>query len=107
MTELQHHTAAQADTTPTVWILSKGEMNEGGRILGVFLDRAFARDSFIAEAVEIDNRFGIDTVEPDPSGALRVEGGCDWVDLVPHSVVTRTPTPALIPGDRISGSTRR
>jgi hypothetical protein len=82
-----HHSQPDAKT-PTVWILSKGEMYEGGRILGVFLDRDLARGAFTVEAQTISNRFGIDEVQPGADGSIRLEGGCDWVDLVPHAVVT-------------------
>jgi hypothetical protein len=63
-------------------------MHEGGHILGVFLDRDLARGAFTAEAQAISDRFGIDDIQPDADGSIRIEGGCDWVDLIPHAVVT-------------------
>ncbi|MEV4975564.1 hypothetical protein [Streptomyces scopuliridis] len=89
MTDVQRrHTAQTTTGGPVVWILSKGEMYEGGTIVGVFLDRDLARGAFTTEAQTIQNTFSIDNIEQCDDGAIRVEGGCDWVDLVPHTVVT-------------------
>lgn len=72
---------------PTVWILSNGELHEGGTIIGVYLDRELARGAFVKEAQALDARFGIDDARQEDDGALHLEGGCDWVALEPHPVV--------------------
>ncbi|TXS34755.1 hypothetical protein [Streptomyces sp. OR43] len=71
---------------PVVWILSKGEMYEGGTIRGVYLDRDLARGALTAAAQELP--FAIDDVRQDDDGAIHIEGGCDWISLKPHPVVT-------------------
>lgn len=89
MTDLQRREAEQTTPTgPVVWILSKGEMYEGGHIIGVFLDRHLARGAFTTEALTIQNVFSIDNAEQTDDGTIRVEGGCDWLELEPHHVVT-------------------
>lgn len=72
-----------------VWILSKGEMHEGGHVLGVYADRDLARGAFLTEAQEIDRTFGISSADQAADGALELIGGCDWVSLEPHDVITR------------------
>jgi hypothetical protein len=75
-----------------VWILSKGEMHEGGNIIDVYLDRDLAHGDFVTHAREIHGRFGIDDLTPAEDGSIRLYGGCDWLALEPHTVRTR---PAL------------
>ena len=70
MTDIQlagHHHNAQQDG-PVVWILSTGELSEGGNIVGVYLDRDLAYGDFMDQARQIDDRFGIDTVRPEDDG---------------------------------------
>ncbi|WP_432077814.1 hypothetical protein [Streptomyces sp. YPW6] len=74
--------------TPTVWILSEGEMHEGGTIVGVYLDRDLARGALTARAQRLHERFTIDDARQDDDGSIHIEGGCDWISLEPHQVVT-------------------
>lgn len=78
----------QDPTQPVVWILSTGEMHEGGTIVGVYLDRDLARGQFVTEAQKISDRFSIDDIRQDDDGSIHVEGGCDWLSLEPYSVTT-------------------
>lgn len=79
-----------AQAAPVVWILSSGEMHEGGRIIGAYLDRDLAAGRFITEAATMGQRFGVDSVEEAMDGGITVESGCDWLTLAPHTVITRT-----------------
>lgn len=79
----QQHTAP-AD--PVVWILSKGEDYEGGRILGVYATKEAAKGPFVDAARSIP--FDLDAAWQDDDGAVNVHGGCDWVSLEPHTVIT-------------------
>ncbi|MFF1916141.1 hypothetical protein ACFVYE_32060 [Streptomyces sp. NPDC058239] len=90
MTELQHRQNAShaASGQPTVWILSEGEMHEGGTIIGVYLDRDLARGALVAKAQELNDRFTIRDARQEGDGSIHVEGGCDWIALEPHPVVT-------------------
>ncbi|MEU0160203.1 hypothetical protein ABZ154_15515 [Streptomyces sp. NPDC006261] len=72
----------------TVWILSEGEMHEGGTIVGVYLDRDLARGALTARAQKLHDRFTIDDARQDDDGSVHIEGGCDWIALEPHPVVT-------------------
>lgn len=78
----------QTATGPVVWILSEGEMHEGGTIVGVYLDRDLARGALAAKAQELNDRFTISDARQDDDGSIHVEGGCDWIALEPHPVVT-------------------
>ncbi len=73
---------------PVVWILQRGEMHEGGTILGVFLDRELGRGKFVAEAQTIHRTFGIDDLREEEDGSYHLAGGCDWLSLEPHKVTT-------------------
>ncbi|MFG2540637.1 hypothetical protein ACGFU4_35905 [Streptomyces sp. NPDC048511] len=75
-------------TGPVVWILSEGEMHEGGSIVGVYLDRDLARGALAAAAQKLHDRFTIDDARQDDDGSIHIEGGCDWIALEPHPVVT-------------------
>ena len=90
MTDLALATTPQdsAPTGPTVWILSEGEQHEGGTILGVYLDKDLARGAFLAKAQELQDRFSIDDARQGEDGSLHLYGGCDWIALEPHPVVT-------------------
>lgn len=72
-----------------IWILMKGELSEGGEVLDVFADRDVARGRFLTEALTIDRTFGIRDAHLEVDGSLRIEGGCDWLSLTPHDVITR------------------
>ncbi|WP_405699100.1 hypothetical protein OG209_05260 [Streptomyces sp. NBC_01383] len=73
---------------PVVWILSEGEMHEGGSIVGVYLDRDLARGALAVAAQRLHDRFTIDDARQEGDGSIHVEGGCDWIALEPHRVVT-------------------
>jgi hypothetical protein len=73
---------------PVVWILSKGEMHEGGSIVGVYLDRDLARGALTARAQQLQDRFTISDARQESDGSIHLEGGCDWIALEPHPVVT-------------------
>ncbi|MFF1358794.1 hypothetical protein [Streptomyces sp. NPDC058297] len=77
-----------AATGPQVWIVMTGELGDGGRIIGVYATRNLARGAFIEQAEEIHDRFSIDEVEPHADGSISISGGCDWVELSPHTVVS-------------------
>ncbi|THA29161.1 hypothetical protein E6R18_24940 [Streptomyces sp. A1277] len=79
---------ADNSTGPVVWILSKGERYEGGWIVGVYLDRDLARGALVTLAQELHDRFEISDARQNDDGSIHVEGGCDWISLVPHPVVT-------------------
>ncbi|MHC3450778.1 hypothetical protein [Streptomyces prasinus] len=78
----------EAAQGPVVWILSSGEMSEGGTILGVYMDRDLARGALVTEAQKLHDRFTISDARQEADGSIHVEGGCDWIALEPHAVVT-------------------
>lgn len=89
MTNLQRQeTQHNATAGPVVWILSEGEMHEGGHILGVYLDRDLARGALVTKAQQLNDRFTIRDARQDDDGSIHVEGGCDWIALEPHPVTT-------------------
>lgn len=74
----------------TVWILSTGENNEGGDVIGVYADRDLARGQLITEAHKIRDRFNeIRDLHEEADGSIHFSGGCDWLSLKPHQVVSR------------------
>ncbi|MFI6653238.1 hypothetical protein ACIBI8_37315 [Streptomyces sp. NPDC050529] len=77
-----------ASAGPIVWILSEGAMHEGGSIVGVYLDRDLARGAFVTRAQKLHDRFEISDARQEDDGSIHVEGGCDWIALEPHPVVT-------------------
>lgn len=81
---IHHQTTTPAG--PTVWILSKGEDYEGGRILGVYATKEAAKGQFLEAATSIP--FDLDEAWQDDDGAVHVHGGCDWVSLEPHPVLS-------------------
>jgi hypothetical protein len=89
MADIQLAADQPQPTGPVVWILSEGEMHEGGKIIDVYLDRDLAQGDFMEQAAQIAGTFGIDEVRPEENGSLRVYGGCDWLALEPHTVRTR------------------
>lgn len=70
-----------------VWTLMKGEMHEGGSIIGIYADRDLARGQFATEAQNM--HFGIDGARQDDDGSIHLEAGCDWLSLEPHDVINR------------------
>lgn len=74
-------------TRPTVWILTTGELYEGGNVQGVYATKDLAKDDFLTAVQRIP--FDIDKAWVDDDQAVHVEGGCDFVDLVPHTVTVR------------------
>ena len=76
----------QQSTGPIVWVLSKGEDHEGGEVLGVFATKDVARGPFTEAARSIP--FDLDAAWQDDDGAVHAHGGCDWVSLEPHPLVT-------------------
>ncbi|WP_200308226.1 hypothetical protein [Streptomyces adelaidensis] len=86
MTELAHR---QPQTAAIVWILSKGEDYEGGSVLGVYASKETAKGPFVEAARTIP--FDLDSAwQDEASGAVHAHGGCDWVSLVPHPLITQT-----------------
>lgn len=78
MTELaQLHT----QTGPIVWVLSTGEDHEGGEVLGVYATKEAAKRI----PFDLDNAW-----QDKESGAVHAHGGCDWVSLEPHPLITAT-----------------
>lgn len=75
-----------APTGPTVWVLSTGEDYEGGRIVGVYASKEAAKGPFVDAATGIP--FDLDRVWQDGDGAVHAHGGCDWVSLEPHTLVS-------------------
>lgn len=80
---------AQQQDAPVVWILSKGELHEGGNIIDVYLDRELAHGDFVTHAKQIHDTFGIDDLRPADDGSIHLSGGFDWLALEPHPVRTR------------------
>jgi hypothetical protein len=77
---------------PVVWVLSAGEDHEGGIVLGVFASKEAAKGPFAEAACDIP--FDLDNAWQDGDGAVHAHGGCDWVSLKPHVLVTQTQLPA-------------
>lgn len=75
-------------TAPVVWVLSSGEDHGGGTVLGVYADKQAAKGPFAQAARSIP--FDVDAAWQDEDGAVHAHGGCDWVSLVPHPLITRT-----------------
>lgn len=88
MTHIELATTQQHTTPagPLVWILSKGEDYEGGNILGVYATKDAAKGPFLKAARNIP--FDLDNAWQDEDGAVHAHGGCDWVSLEPHSVIS-------------------
>ncbi|MFJ1992981.1 hypothetical protein [Streptomyces asiaticus] len=89
--QLANQTHTQQPIGPVVWILMRGERDEGGDILGVFLDRDLARGEFVAEARTMHRPFRplrIDDLHEDEDGAIRLQASSDWLSLKPHTVTT-------------------
>jgi hypothetical protein len=78
----------EAQAGPVVWVLSKGEDHEGGDVLGVYASKDTAKGPFAEAAQSIP--FDLDSAWQDEDGAVHAHGGCDWVSLEPHTIVTRT-----------------
>ncbi|WP_236062328.1 hypothetical protein [Actinacidiphila acididurans] len=78
------NSAAPAGTV--VWVLSSGEDHEGGTVLGVFASKDVAKGPFAEAARSIP--FDIDGAWQDEDGAVHARGGCDWVSLEPHPLIT-------------------
>lgn len=72
-----------------VWILSKGEFNEGGRILGVYADKELAFADFTTAAREIHDAFTVAGTDQDDDGGVHLHGGCDWLSLEPYDVLAQ------------------
>lgn len=83
MTELSRH---HQQTGPIVWVLSTGEDHEGGYVLGVYASKDAAKGPFVEAAKKIP--FELDKVWQDDDGAVNAHGGCDWVSLEPHPLIT-------------------
>lgn len=73
-------------TGPIVWVLSAGEDYEGGTVIGVYASKEAGKGPFIEAARKIP--FDLDKVWQDDDGAVNAHGGCDWVALEPHALVT-------------------
>jgi hypothetical protein len=84
MTELAHR---QQPTGTIVWVLSKGEDYEGGTVLGVYASKETAKGPFVEAARSIP--FDLDEAwQDEKSGAVHAHGGCDWVALEPHPLIS-------------------
>jgi hypothetical protein len=78
----------QQPTAVIVWILSKGEDDEGGTVLGVYASKETAKGPFVEAARTIP--FDLDRAwQDEESGAVHAHGGCDWVSLEPHPLIGR------------------
>jgi hypothetical protein len=74
---------------PVVWVLSKGEDHGGGDVLGVYADKNAAKGPFAEAAQSIP--FDLDSAwQDEATGAVHAHGGCDWVSLEPHPLITQT-----------------
>lgn len=78
----------EAPTGPVVWVLATGEDHEGGTVLGVFASKDAAKGAFAEAARSIP--FDLDKAWQEEDGAVHAHGGCDWVSLEPHAVITQT-----------------
>lgn len=89
MTEraLAHAVQDTHTALPTVWILTTGELYEGGSVVGVYATKELAKDDFLTAVQRIP--FDIDKAWQDDDQAVHVEGGCDFVKLVQHNVTIR------------------
>lgn len=78
-----------ATTGPIVWVLATGEDHEGGEVLGVYASKEAAKGPFVEAAKRIP--FDLDNAwQDEESGAVHAHGGCDWVSLEPHPLITAT-----------------
>jgi hypothetical protein len=71
-----------------VWVLSKGQIQEGGNVLGIYADKDTALGPFIKAANEIHDMFEIDDAHQAVDGSVHLTGGCDWLSLEPHEVIS-------------------
>lgn len=70
-----------AHNGPVVWVLSSGD------VLGVYATRDAAKGAFAEAAKNIP--FDLDSAwQDEETGAIHAHGGCDWVSLVPHPLIT-------------------
>jgi hypothetical protein len=87
MSELAHRQPQSVG--PIVWVLSSGEDYEGGHVLGVYASKDAAKGPFVEAAKRIP--FDLDQAwQDEESGAVHAHGGCDWVSLEPHPLITAT-----------------
>lgn len=86
MQEVTRRTEAQAG--PVVWTLTSGEDHEGGTVLGVYATKEAAKGAFLQAVQGIP--FDLDGAWQDDDGAVHAHGGCDWVSLEPHPLITQT-----------------
>jgi hypothetical protein len=88
----QTTTPATTQGTPsglTVWVLATGEDHEGGEVLGVYASKEAAKGPFVEAARRIP--FDLDRAwQDEESGAVHAHGGCDWVSLEPHPLISAT-----------------
>ncbi|WP_372412540.1 hypothetical protein [Streptomyces luteireticuli] len=69
-----------------VWIVTRGEPGEGGRILGVFSEPWLALTRLLSETAEL--AFAVDLICQDQdTGTIRVETDLDWIALERHDLV--------------------
>lgn len=86
MQNIERHVGAPA-AGPVVWVLAYGEDHEGGTVLGVYASKNAAKGPFAEAAHNIP--FDLDNAWQDQDGAVHAHGGCDWVSLEPHALVTQ------------------
>ena len=80
-------TASDPPTGPIVWVLATGEDHEGGTVLGVYTSKEAAKGPFVEAGRRIP--FDLDNAwQDDDTGAVHAHGGCDWVSLEPHPLIS-------------------
>lgn len=83
------------DTTKPaqVWVMTKGEIGDGGNVLGVYTTKDAAFGDFMAAAQDMS--FALEDVHGDENGAVHVHAGCDFLSLEPHDLRSASaPLPA-------------
>lgn len=88
MTGIQIPNPNGQQTGPVVWILTYGEADEGGDILGVYANKNLGLQPFVTEARTIHRPFRPSDIREDKNGAIHFECGCDRLSLKPHTVTT-------------------
>lgn len=76
------------------WVLMKGELCEGGKLIGLYATRELARDDFLAEVKDATRLSEIRQVYQESEDDIEVEVGCDWIRLTLWEVKTTPELPA-------------
>lgn len=81
--------ATNTAALPTVWILTDGELYQGGGdIKGVYATKDLATNDFLKAVLKIPS--AIEKTWTDDNGAMHAEGRSDFVSLEPHTVTFHT-----------------